>query len=114
VRRLRRSRRIRRAWRRTAEVDHLFDSPAPARANGFLPIWPAIPYAGDTVERIRDWWLLQQRVGSVTAEVKEVLAEPVAGGLVLRRPAETAAFIPAVVLPLLVLSHDTLAGRSRP
>jgi len=43
------------------------------------------PDAQDTLEGIVGWWLLEQRIVSGTAEVKEVLTELVANHLVLER-----------------------------
>lgn len=41
--------------------------------------------AEDTVEGIAEWWLLEQRIRCVIAEVKKALAELAANGLVLER-----------------------------
>lgn len=41
--------------------------------------------AQDTIEGIAGWWLLEQRIRQVTAEVKRALAELVATGVVLER-----------------------------
>ena len=41
--------------------------------------------AQDTVEGIAEWWLLEQRLRPLIAEVKKALNELVANGLVLER-----------------------------
>lgn len=43
------------------------------------------PDAQDTLEGIVEWWLLERKIESRTAKVKEVLAELVAKGLILER-----------------------------
>jgi len=43
------------------------------------------PEAQDTLEGIVEWWLLEQKIKRRTAEVRAVLAELVARGLVLER-----------------------------
>lgn len=42
--------------------------------------------AQDTVEGISEWWLLEQRIRHVRAEIKDALAELIARGLILERP----------------------------
>lgn len=46
------------------------------------------PDAGDTVEGIVEWWLLEQKIKRETDRVEEALAELVAKGLVLERKGE--------------------------
>lgn len=43
------------------------------------------PEAQDTLEGIAEWWLLERKIESRTAKVKEALAELVAEGLILER-----------------------------
>ena len=43
------------------------------------------PGAQDTLEGIAEWWLLERKIETRTAKVKEVLAELVAKGLILER-----------------------------
>jgi len=43
------------------------------------------PDAQDTLEGIAEWWLLERKIESRTAKVKEVLAGLVAKGLILER-----------------------------
>jgi DNA-binding MarR family transcriptional regulator len=43
------------------------------------------PDAQDTLEGIAEWWLLERKIESRAAKVKEVLAELVAKGLILER-----------------------------
>jgi hypothetical protein len=43
------------------------------------------PDAGDTVEGIVQWWLLQQRIKHRESQVKDALAKLVAKGLMLER-----------------------------
>lgn len=43
------------------------------------------PEAQDTVEGIAEWWLLEQRIRNVIAEVKMTLAELVVHGWLLQR-----------------------------
>lgn len=46
------------------------------------------PDAGDTMEGIVEWWLLEQKIKRETDRVEEALAELVAKGLVLKRKGE--------------------------
>jgi len=41
------------------------------------------PEAGDTVEGIIEWWLLEQRIKSETEKVKSALSRLVAKGLIV-------------------------------
>jgi hypothetical protein len=43
------------------------------------------PDAQDTLEGIAEWWLLERKIESRAAKVKEVLADLVARGLILER-----------------------------
>lgn len=43
------------------------------------------PNSQDTLEGIVEWWLLKQEIERRTTEVREVLAELVAGKLILER-----------------------------
>lgn len=43
------------------------------------------PDAGDTIEGIVEWWLLEQRIDKETARVEEAIAELVAKELILGR-----------------------------
>jgi hypothetical protein len=43
------------------------------------------PDAGDTMEGIVEWWLLEQTIKRETVKVKDALDELVAGGLITER-----------------------------
>lgn len=43
--------------------------------------------AQDTAEGIAEWWLLEQHIRHVKTEIKDALAELIAQGVILERPA---------------------------
>ena len=61
-------------------------APTPRRSPIFYDILGYLvdhPGAQDTVEGIVEWWLLEQRIKKATTQVKAVLAQLVAEGLVI-------------------------------
>ena len=63
-------------------------APTPRRSPIFYEILAYFadhPQAQDTVEGIVEWWLLEQRIKRATTQVKAVLAQLVAEGLVIPR-----------------------------
>jgi hypothetical protein len=59
-------------------------------AHEILAYLAAHPEAQDTLEGIVQWWLLEQKIRSQTARVKEALAELVTRKLVLECPGNDA------------------------
>ncbi len=47
------------------------------------------PDAGDTMEGIVEWWLLEQRIKRETEKVREALTELVAKGFISKREGKT-------------------------
>ena len=63
-------------------------APTPRRSPSFYEILGYLadhPQAQDTVEGIVEWWLLEQRIKRATTQVKTMLEQLVAEGLVIAR-----------------------------